>query len=68
MTPKLVRFLQMLRLWIGKYLLRDFLANNEKGLRLFDSLFQFMHRLSLDGFSFQANELKLLMLRVRFKD
>ncbi len=61
----LKRFLALLNLWLSKYLQRDFLVNNEKGNRLWDSLQQFLLRLSKDGYPQESNQLKLLMLRVR---
>ncbi|KAL6068111.1 hypothetical protein QOT17_008359 [Balamuthia mandrillaris] len=62
---ELRRFLALLSLWIRKYLLRDFLVNNEKGARLFDSLWQFLAKLRNDGFLDEANQLKLLLIRTR---
>jgi len=64
-TVELQRFLELLKTWLQKYLMRDFLATNEKSLRLFDSLYQFMTRLTRDGYGIQANEIKLLMLRTK---
>lgn len=56
--------LRMLSVWLDKYLDRDFFFH-DKGNRLFDQLLKFIGNLSQLGYSQQANELKLLILRVK---
>jgi hypothetical protein len=47
---------------------RDFLENNDKGARLFDYLLSYLKRLAKDGYASEANQIKLLMIRVRTTD
>eukprot|EP01087_Luapelamoeba_hula_P007254 TRINITY_DN1766_c0_g1_i1.p1 TRINITY_DN1766_c0_g1~~TRINITY_DN1766_c0_g1_i1.p1 ORF type:complete len:560 (+),score=114.31 TRINITY_DN1766_c0_g1_i1:215-1894(+) len=59
---------KMLSVWLDKYLDRDFFFH-DKGNRLFDQLLKFVSYMSREDvvFSAKANELKLLILRVKFR-
>jgi len=58
----------MLMVWLDKYLDRDFFFH-DKGNRLFDQLLKFIAYMGTQDPAFQnkANELKLLILRVKFR-
>jgi len=58
--------LKMLKVWILKYLERDFFFR-DKGNRLFDEMLRFLNEINHYGYRDESNKVKLLILRVKAK-